>query len=597
MKTSSFARASKLLISVLISTLSAVSSANVLGGMQTFSPTADLLDFETVHSGRTLKQKNFNLGLFVSYDKNDLQVFDNPVLLGPQYRSYESETWAFNFSAAWGVTDEIEVFYQMPGVIAQESGDDEFPDYFITEGIHTHRPGLKVNFLNTSAGSTAVIGSVDFPVTENDPYVGANPEVIYNIELAHSVPLDRAAIGFNIGYRARQDGDIPPQAFTYQLQDQVLASGAFMYRLTDSTRAHAELFGAFATDSGDYPETKHTSSGEGLLGLSHDIKKWATVHLGGTLELMDEGYSPDWRVYAGLNVRLDFADKKEPEQAPLEPINEFMLEPEDVEIVQGEQETFRWSGGKRPYRYKLSRNFGRFDGRTRVYTAPDKVGNVELTITDADGNKQVAYIKVIPREKPAQKITVHPASVQMLAGGDQEFSISGGEGTFTYQLVPEFGDFDEETLTYQAPTVPGRTQLIIKDGTGLSATVPIVVRAVPKEDRQFTVHGLNFVFGTADLVPASVKKLEDNLAQLKKMKIRQIVVVGHTDSIGSEIVNLKLSRKRAGTVAEEIRTRLNLDDDQVDAVGYGETAPIATNKTDEGRAKNRRVDLKVYIKQ
>lgn len=566
--------------------------------MQTFSPTADLLDFETVHSGRTLKQKNFNLGLFVSYDRNDLQVFDQVMFVGPVYRSYESTTWAFTFVAAWGITDSLEAFYQLPGVISQEAGDDEIPNYFITEGIHAHRPGLKFNFLNTSAGDTAVIGSADIMATEDDPYVGNNPNPIYNIELAHSIPMDRSMLGINVGYRIREEGDVPLQAFTYQLQDQFLASGAFMYRLTDYTRAHAEIFGAFATDKGDYPDAKHSSSTEALLGLSHDIKKWATVHMGGTVELMDEGYSPDWRVYAGLNIRLDLSDKKEPEPVSVEPINEFMLEPEEVEMVQGEQEHFSWSGGKRPYKYKLSpKNFGRFDGRSRVYTAPDRPGNVELTITDAEGNKQVSYIKVIPREKPAQKITVHPASVQMLAGGQQEFSVSGGTEPYTYTLVPEFGDFDSETLTYQAPTIPGKTQLIIKDGNGMSSTVTIVVRPVPKEDRQLTIHGLNFHFGTAELVPASVTKLEQNLAQLRKMKIREIVVVGHTDNIGSELVNLKLSRKRAGTVAEEIRTRLNLDDDQVDAVGYGETAPIATNNTDAGRAKNRRVDLKVYIKQ
>src|SRR5262245_66529194 len=72
------------------------------------------------------------------------------------------------------------------------------------------------------------------------------------------------------------------------------------------------------------------------------------------------------------------------------------------------------------------------------------------------------------------------------------------------------------------------------------------------------------------------------------------VVAGHTDSVGSESYNYELSRRRAENVAGYLMTERKIDPVRIITVGYGEKAPVAENKTEAGRAKNRRVEILAY---
>ncbi|MNL66457.1 Outer membrane porin F precursor [compost metagenome] len=81
---------------------------------------------------------------------------------------------------------------------------------------------------------------------------------------------------------------------------------------------------------------------------------------------------------------------------------------------------------------------------------------------------------------------------------------------------------------------------------------------------------------------------------MSQVKIKKIIVVGHTDNVGSDEYNQELSQTRAETVAQVLRSKFNLGPQEVEAVGYGETQPIATNNTEKGRLINRRVELKLY---
>jgi outer membrane protein OmpA-like peptidoglycan-associated protein len=77
----------------------------------------------------------------------------------------------------------------------------------------------------------------------------------------------------------------------------------------------------------------------------------------------------------------------------------------------------------------------------------------------------------------------------------------------------------------------------------------------------------------------------------------EITVEGHTDSFGGDEVNLRLSQERAEAVRQYLLANMrNLSADQVKAVGYGESKPIANNETAEGRAKNRRIDIVITPK-
>jgi len=77
---------------------------------------------------------------------------------------------------------------------------------------------------------------------------------------------------------------------------------------------------------------------------------------------------------------------------------------------------------------------------------------------------------------------------------------------------------------------------------------------------------------------------------LKEYDKTLIDIAGHTDSTGSEQYNQQLSERRANTVAQYLRSKGVLDT-RIATVGYGESRPIASNDTPEGRALNRRVEL------
>jgi outer membrane protein OmpA-like peptidoglycan-associated protein len=101
-----------------------------------------------------------------------------------------------------------------------------------------------------------------------------------------------------------------------------------------------------------------------------------------------------------------------------------------------------------------------------------------------------------------------------------------------------------------------------------------------------------FTSGSADLYPGGRDKLRNLAAVLNRYPRTLIQIAGHTDSRGSEQSNLDLSRRRAQAVADELIAD-GVSRVRITTRGLGESQPIATNDTPEGRAQNRRVEINV----
>jgi outer membrane protein OmpA-like peptidoglycan-associated protein len=101
-----------------------------------------------------------------------------------------------------------------------------------------------------------------------------------------------------------------------------------------------------------------------------------------------------------------------------------------------------------------------------------------------------------------------------------------------------------------------------------------------------------FATGKATLLPTAAAQLEPVAEALAQDTKHEIVVEGHTDSQGSETKNMTLSQKRADAV-KDFLVEHNVAPDQVTATGAGESDPIGDNKTERGRATNRRVEIVV----
>ena len=101
-----------------------------------------------------------------------------------------------------------------------------------------------------------------------------------------------------------------------------------------------------------------------------------------------------------------------------------------------------------------------------------------------------------------------------------------------------------------------------------------------------------FDFDKSVLKPEGKAKLDDLVSKIKGVNLEVIIAVGHTDSVGSDAYNQKLSVRRAEAVKAYLVSK-GIEKNRVYTEGKGEKQPVADNKTAEGRAKNRRVEIEV----
>ncbi len=106
--------------------------------------------------------------------------------------------------------------------------------------------------------------------------------------------------------------------------------------------------------------------------------------------------------------------------------------------------------------------------------------------------------------------------------------------------------------------------------------------------------GLTFPVGSATIAPENFALLTHVQQAIAVFPESRITVEGHTDSFGGDEQNLQLSQERADAVRSYLLANMQLDPSLIDAVGFGEAQPVASNETAEGRARNRRTDVVIH---
>lgn len=158
------------------------------------------------------------------------------------------------------------------------------------------------------------------------------------------------------------------------------------------------------------------------------------------------------------------------------------------------------------------------------------------------------------------------------------------DGFMDHDGCPEY-DNDEDGVPDTLDKCPETPGVPENDGCPME-------KPKPKEIKRGRVvlRGVNFEFGSAVLTGDSYTILEEVYESLREWPEVRVEIRGHTDSIGSKKANKKLSQDRAESVMNYLVTR-GIDSTRLRAIGFGEDDPIADNKTAEGRALNRRVEL------
>lgn len=138
---------------------------------------------------------------------------------------------------------------------------------------------------------------------------------------------------------------------------------------------------------------------------------------------------------------------------------------------------------------------------------------------------------------------------------------------------------------------------IAASGNPVEAALLDFVKSDKKVDKEtwFDFDRLLFETGSAKLQPQSAEQLENVAEILKAYPEVDIKLGGYTDNTGDASANLKLSTDRAQSVMKEL-SDLDIDKGRLDAEGYGEEHPVASNDTEDGRARNRRISMRVTKK-
>lgn len=139
----------------------------------------------------------------------------------------------------------------------------------------------------------------------------------------------------------------------------------------------------------------------------------------------------------------------------------------------------------------------------------------------------------------------------------------------------------------RCPDTP-RGSKVDAQGCPEKAAAPAIL---PESKKSLVLEGVNFETSSSRLQSSSETVLDRVADGLKSNPEVRVEIGGHTDSQGDDAYNLKLSRARAGAVRDYLLAK-GVPSSQMEAKGYGESKPIADNKTEGGRAVNRRVELK-----
>jgi outer membrane protein OmpA-like peptidoglycan-associated protein len=196
-----------------------------------------------------------------------------------------------------------------------------------------------------------------------------------------------------------------------------------------------------------------------------------------------------------------------------------------------------------------------------------KEGDLIVTIVDIDGEQPVTA-DVMVGDMPAEKVT-------------GRFEKTLGAGAYTLKVMAE----DTAYLPYERV-------IDIEAAKTLEIQVALV-----KKEFKIVLPEVYFEFDKSDIKPESYPVLDGGAETIKIVFAGnadvKIEVQGHTDSKGSDEYNLNLSNRRANSVKDYLVINHGLTPDRLLARGYGESRPVASNDTDAGRAKNRRVEFVV----
>jgi outer membrane protein OmpA-like peptidoglycan-associated protein len=230
-------------------------------------------------------------------------------------------------------------------------------------------------------------------------------------------------------------------------------------------------------------------------------------------------------------------------------------------------------------------------------------------VNDLRSTGKVSYTKVgiarsadgsvVEREHACQLVRVVdavPTRTVMVNGRETKLPVLHAKGTCTSDNGPQPEEFflvddPANPITLQYGAARSSVALIRIEYPEPKGSTMTIESALAKEEVA-EIYGIYFTFKSADIRLESERVLREIAGVLEMHPDWKLRVGGHTDGIGDDAANLDLSKRRAAAVKDTLVKKFGIDGGRLSTGGYGESVPQATNETPEGRARNRRVELR-----
>ncbi len=247
-----------------------------------------------------------------------------------------------------------------------------------------------------------------------------------------------------------------------------------------------------------------------------------------------------------------------------------------------------------------------FDARKFPYGLPD--GDLKLKFVEVEGALTFLKYELNEGAKPVSGLQImrNFENAAKKAGGtvqgmypewckaNVEYDPRLGNGCTNWSVSMKFVSSDKEIYAYMQVVGEGSYGLQIIEKQAMKQDIAVNAADLQQglnATGHIAVYDILFDTGKFEIKPESEAALKEIAKLMSQNTSIKLHVVGHTDNVGDLAANMKLSQARAGAVVAALTGKHGVAANRLSAFGAGPHAPVASNKTDEGKARNRRVEL------
>jgi outer membrane protein OmpA-like peptidoglycan-associated protein len=580
--------------------------------IELFRPVPDAMGYEHTQSAATLGHLQIEGGFWFNYANDPLVLVyegarvppTNAPVVGDDGDGVVDQRFlgdvmvGIGLSRFFSLTVDVPIVLRQDGYTIETFDNPQYstPDPLILSGVSDLRVMPKVVFVDRDylPLGIALAAPVTFPTGNGGSFLG---EEGFTVQPTLVLELSDGSIhtrdyhfrtAFNVGYRTRTPARLRDvavgNALTY-----AIGLGIHPFKPVELV---ADFHGTWAGSMIAQRPAEITG------GLKFLVGRYISFDLGGGAGLIPGIGAPDYRVLGGFSLAPSFDPnaRDRDKDGIVDAMDRCPKDPEDLDHFQDEDGCPEWDND----------NDGLLDDEDRCPNEPEDDDNH----LDGDGcpdpdNDKDGILDVADR-CPDEPETLNGFEDEDGCPDEEPSDDSDGDGyrddvdrcpydpeDFDHfedeDGCPEL-DNDNDGIPDLRDGCPNDREVFnhFEDEDGCPDDTPRVVVTEEAIEINDVIH---FEFAKADIRPESFDLMDEIasvvLAHPELLKIR---VEGHTDSVGDDISNLKLSQARAESVVRYL-SQSGVEPDRLDPVGFGEMRPIDTNDTDDGRAHNRRVEF------